>query len=135
MDVGAGDGLLAEGLVRKGCQVVASEVRSGPWRVVAARLAGHGVEVRLGDGLGVVEPGEVAVAVIAGMGGRTILRILEKAAEVVRGLELLVIQPMQHLDEVRSALSAHPYRIVEELSVRQAGRLYTILLVSPDASR
>src|SRR5437899_9825594 len=73
-DVGAGDGQLARHLAARPQRVVATERLPGPFERLQARSPG--LDCRLGDGLSVLRPGEVEGVVLAGMGGRTIARVL-----------------------------------------------------------
>lgn len=95
-DIGSDHAQLPLALVASGrCQtVVAVELNAGPLAVARqavreARLEGR-VSVRQGDGFAPLQPGEVDSASITGMGARTILGILERAAWLPSAL---VLQP------------------------------------------
>ena len=105
VDVGAGDGKLAAWLAAAGRRVIATENKPGPLAEVRRRLDPLGIECRLGEGLLPLAPGEVQVAVIAGMGGRTIASILAASPEVVRSLEGLILQPVRVLQETAEKVS------------------------------
>jgi tRNA (adenine22-N1)-methyltransferase len=92
-------------------------------------LERYGVETRPADGLSAVQVGEVDVAVIAGVGGHRIVRILAASPQVVAALRALVLQPVQHADVVRSWIRAAGLEVVEETQAVEAGRRYTVLLV------
>ncbi len=131
VDVGAGDGQLSRSLaLDAGCSVIAVELRPGSLARLRERVADLAVEVREGDGLAPIAPGEAEVAVIAGMGGRSIERILKSRPEVVAGLRLVVLQPMQGADGLRAALM-EAFGEMEETSVVDSGRRYTVLTVRP----
>ncbi len=93
-DIGSGHGMLATALAARGDVVIATE-RSHPaaelLRATLAVTAPH-VEVRVGDGLAPLGRGEVDVAVIAGMGGRSIVAIMEGGGPVPPSV---VLQPAQ----------------------------------------
>ena len=116
-------------------QAIAIDVNPGPF--VSARdavlLAGMAdrITVRLGNGLQAVEPGEVDVAVMAGIGGVTIIQILEASPSVLETLSRLVLQPMVAVPQVRRWLQSHGWRIVDETIVQDEGRLYEILVAEP----
>lgn len=133
-DIGTGDGKLAAWLARRGHRVIATENKAGPREVSRRLLDPLGVECRLGEGLAPIARGEVDVAVIAGMGGRTIGRILAASPEVVAGLEALVLQPVQHREELLAQLLAAGYRRQAGIEVRQGSHLYTALLLLPPYS-
>lgn len=85
------------------------------------------IDLRLGSGLTILEPGEVDWAVIAGMGFRTIIEILEEAEEVARSLKGLILQPMQGPDDLRLWLSEHSFQIVDEALVKEDDRIFQII--------
>ncbi len=136
-DIGSGDGLLAAHLARANPSrmVIATENKSGPFETVRATVGGLGVEVRLGDGLSVLEPGEADIAVLAGMGGHRIVALLAAAPEVVQSLRRLVLQPMQHLPALIDELDRRGFAIERMSTVSQAGRTHTVLVVVPPYSR
>ncbi len=126
-DIGCGDAQLSLALRELGHRVVATECRPGPAERARARLG----ECRVGEGLEPLAPGEVDVAVIAGMGGITIASILERSPEVVRGLSLLLLQPMQRAPQLREWLRRHGFELAAEVPAADRGRNYTVLLVKP----
>ncbi len=133
-DIGTGDGKLAAWLARRGHRVVATENKAGPREVARRLLDPLGLECRLGEGLAPIAPGEIEVAVIAGMGGRTIGRILAASPEVVARLQALVLQPVQHREELLAGLLAAGYRRLAGSEVRQGSHLYAALLLLPPYS-
>jgi tRNA (adenine22-N1)-methyltransferase len=133
-DVGTGDGKLAAWLGGAGHRVIATENKPGP-RLEALRLLEPlAIECRLGEGLEPILPGEIEVAVIAGMGGRTIGRILAGSPEVVASLRALVLQPVQHTDELLAGLLARGYRVNGGAEIEQRSRRYLAFLVLPPYS-
>ncbi|MDQ6918375.1 MAG: class I SAM-dependent methyltransferase [Candidatus Dormibacteraeota bacterium] len=133
-DIGTGDGKLAAWLAAAGHQVIATENKPGPREEALRVLRPLGIECRLGEGLEPIRPGEVEVAVIAGMGGRTILRILAGSPHVVGSLEALVVQPMHHSEELRAELLARGYRVSRGQEIEQRSRGYSALLILPPYS-
>ena len=136
-DIGSGDGLLAAHLARLNPdrRVIATENKAGPYEVVRAAVRALAVDVRLGDGLAVLAPGEVDVIVIAGMGGHRILGLMDRAPEVVAAASRLVLQPMQHLPRLVDGLDSRGFLVERLASVTQAGRVHTVLVVVPPYSR
>lgn len=76
-----------------------------------------------------VAPGEVDVAILAGMGGRRILAILAAAPAVVTGLRLLILQPMHHLDALRAGLAGLGLEVASAVEQEERGHRYTVLVV------
>jgi tRNA (adenine22-N1)-methyltransferase len=133
-DVGTGDGKLAAWLFAAGHRVIATENKPGP-RLEALRLLGPlGIECRLGEGLEPILPGEVEVVVIAGLGGGSIQRILAGSPDVVASLEALILQPMQHGEELLTDLLARGFRVESRVEIEQRSRGYSALLVLPPYS-
>lgn len=133
-DVGSGDGLLAAWLAAQGRRVVATDNKPGPLAVVRRRVTSTPVETRQGDGLQALAPGEVEVVVIAGLGGRAIRRILSVSPAVVGDLKALILQPMQHLEELRDYLAAEGFESRAARQVKQGRHHYSALLVVPPYS-
>ena len=98
-DVGADHGGLACALVRTGRvpSVIAIEVASGPLGRLQAGVSAAGlsqaVDVRHGDGLAPIQPGEVQTVAICGMGGQSIARILRNDLHRLPGVLRLVLSP------------------------------------------
>lgn len=133
-DIGADHAYLSVYLVQTGRspQVIATELNAGPWRrgcfwVSACNLENK-IEVRRGEGLAVLFPGEAQVAVIAGLGGNTIIQILAAAPAVLRRLERLILQPMTDAGDLRLWLVDNGWRLAEEALVEEEGRLYEIVV-------
>ncbi len=136
-DIGTDHAYLPLYLVRKGiaCRVIAGEVNPGPYEaarsaVRAGRVANR-IDLRMGDGLQVVAPGEVDVVVVAGMGGRTITDILSAGRLVLARVRRLILQPMGDLAEVRRWLVDNGWRLADEEMVCEQGRYYVIIVAEP----
>ncbi len=92
----------------------------------AKALLGDRAEYFVGDGL---EPlGDIVpnTTVISGMGGNTILHILEG-----RLLPNLIISPQNDAHKVRATLVKNGYRIVEDKVVEERNKYYDILRLVP----
>lgn len=133
-DIGSDHALLPCCLVQKG-QVdfaIAGEVNPGPLEAAKKQVREEGLEgsiqVRSGDGLAVIQPGEVNVITIAGMGGSLIVKILSAGAEQLAGVERLVLQPNVGEDHVREWLIAEQWKLIDELILEEDGKFYEILV-------
>ena len=118
-DIGTDHAKLPLALATSGkiAHAIAVDVNEGPfeaaWCAVQAAGLTQTVEVRLGDGLAALSPGEVnSVAVAA----------------VLQTVETLVLQPQSDAAELRAWLYDNGWHIEEESLVRAGGRLYEILL-------
>ncbi len=124
--------LVQKDKVRRGIGV---EITAGPYRRAQKNIQDHGLndrlEVRLGDGLGPIRPGEAQGAVIAGMGGGTISGILERSPQVTAKLEYFLLQPMNQPDLVRKSLQRLGFGIIREAMIEERQILYPVILAAP----
>lgn len=93
----------------------------------------RGVELRLGDGLGPLVPGEVDVVVLAGMGGARVVRLLDARPDVVAALQRLVLQPNTEPAAVRRWVMERGHALEGEAMVEDRGKHYVVLDVRPGA--
>ena len=112
---------------------VASDIHEGPAERARIHIGENGlsrkISVRVGPGLSTLVPGEADGAVIAGMGGLMIGRILEEGAAVASHMDWFVLQPQNHGGDLRRWLAGHGYSIEREVLAREDRRLYQVLLV------
>ncbi|HET7616843.1 MAG TPA: tRNA (adenine(22)-N(1))-methyltransferase TrmK [Bacillales bacterium] len=114
---------------------IAGEVSDGPFlsalsQVKQLNLTDR-ISVRKGNGLQVLESGEVEVIVIAGMGGKLISEILESGKEKLLGVSRLVLQPNVDSESVRRWLIAHDWQLRSESILEEDGHIYEILSAEP----
>ncbi len=118
-------------------RVIAGDVRNGPWQVAKQHIeqAGveHLIEVRLGDGLDVVQAGEVDAVTICGMGGPLIRDILQQGynSGKLQGVKRLILQPNIGELTVRRWLRENAFVIIHEEWVEEDGYVYPILCAEP----
>lgn len=133
-DVGTDHGYLPVWLLCSGRinSAIAADLREGPLNRSKETAQRFGVAERLSfrlcDGLSGIRPEEADTVVIAGMGGETIINILEAAAWTKEGT-LLLLQPMTRCAELRQWLQAHGYQITQERIAREGKKLYSIFTV------
>lgn len=124
--------LAQEGKLEKG---IAGEINWGPFQAAKQNIALKGVEsvieVRLGDGLSILQPGEVDVVVIAGMGGALIKQILDEGKDKLNSVNRLILQPNIGGKRVRMWLKENGFRLVDETLVEDDGILYEIIVAEP----
>ncbi len=129
-DVGAGDGLLARRLAERPAvfHVFATEFGEAPFHRLALSCQGaQKVSLRRGDGLRPLIGEPLDGVAVLGMGGRTILRILDLAQ--VFPTAVFVLGPMQSAADLRLGLGARGLAIVDERLVLQGGRPYPLIAV------
>ena len=69
-----------------------------------------------------------AAAVITGMGGMLIVRILEEAGPCLDFFDTLVLSPQSEPDRVRRCISELHFKIADERMVKEDGKYYTMIL-------
>lgn len=132
-DIGTDHAYLPGYLVQQGIspKVIAVEVNPGPLLVARDNIAKHQlggrIELRQGNGLEPLHPGEVQVVVIAGMGGKTIVEVLEQSPRQVKSLEELILQPNVDAHLVRCWLLENGWALADEELVRENDRIYEII--------
>lgn len=127
-DVGCGDGDLSLLLAQRGKKVIAVEYGDGPFARLKTRLASYDrIEIRQGDGLTPIGFAEVDTAVIAGMGGQTILGILERGG-YEKALKKLVISPHTDWMEVRLAIMQRGWHLTWEDMVYDRSHFYVVMV-------
>ena len=85
------------------------------------------IETVLTDGLVGLPEDEIDEVLICGMGGETIIGILEKAKWVRSEKVHLVLQPMSRADMLRRWLCENGWNIDEEKAVEVEKHLYTVI--------
>lgn len=132
-DIGTDHAYLPVYLLQKGLisQAVGVDVHKGPLEAAenTAKFFGLAsrIDIRLGNGLIPLRPGETDTLVIAGMGGVTILEILLSKPEVLEKVSSLILQPQGAKDRVRKYLSDQGWKLKDECLVEEDGRIYTII--------
>jgi tRNA (adenine22-N1)-methyltransferase len=136
-DIGSDHALLPTYLVQKGISsyAVAGEVNPGPYEAATRQVLESGlskiISVRSGDGLAVIEPGEVTVITIAGMGGSLMASILDAGKAKLDGVTNLILQPNVGEDQVRRWLDEHGWLLESEAILEEDGKIYEILTAVP----
>lgn len=139
-DIGSDHALLPSYLAKEGLitYAVAGEVNKGPFeaaqRQVSSYALGKTIEVRLGDGLAVIESGEVDCITIAGMGGSLMVSILDADPSKLVGVRRLVLQPNVGEDLVRRWLRKHHWNLAEEVILEEDGKIYEVLVADAASS-
>ncbi|MCR5178827.1 MAG: class I SAM-dependent methyltransferase [Lachnospiraceae bacterium] len=131
-DIGTDHGYLAAALLERGIAngTIACDVNEGPLSRARETLAGYeNAEVRLCDGMTGLKPGEADIAVMAGMGGRLMMHIIEDGDPGRLGIRAMVLQPQSEIYEFRVFLRENGFQIVDERSVWDTGKFYQAMLV------
>lgn len=133
-DIGCDHGKLTAVLAASGKfpKVIGADLRPGPLAKAKQTLE-HAecedrVELRLGDGLSVLSPGEVGTIVLAGVSAQTTWEILEKAPWVFseNGPRLVMVPATRHSD-LRRWLWENGFSLIADRPVQAAGRWYAVM--------
>jgi len=135
-DIGTDHAHLPVSLYERGqiSRAVAVDVHHGPYLSALSTVRERGLEeaiaVRLGNGLEPIAPGEVDTLTIAGMGGSTMLEILDGRPDVLRTVTTIVVQPQGAEARVRKHLLAAGWFLAAEELVAEDGRIYAVIVFS-----
>lgn len=97
----------------------------------AEYLCGQTVSFREGDGLEVLDPGEVDAVVLAGVGGLLTIEILDWNLAKSLSYKKLILQPRNNGGALRKYLCTHGFSIEELRIVPEGNRFSEIMLVKP----
>jgi tRNA (adenine22-N1)-methyltransferase len=113
---------------------IAVDVHKGPYlsalSAIQSRRLESVIDVRYGDGLKPVQPGEVDTLTLAGMGGNTMLEIFNARPEVMAQVQTLILQPQGAEGKVRLTLLQAGWKLKEEQLVEEEGRIYVVMKYS-----
>lgn len=134
-DIGCDHGKLSIYLAKSGrCpKVIAADLRPEPLARARVNLTNahceEQVELRLGDGLTVLQPGEAQDIIIAGMGAETIMQVVAAAPWVRQESVNLVLVPATKHSLLRKWLAENGFSLRGDRLVEAAGRLYAVMNV------
>lgn len=117
---------------------IAGDIAEGPCKAAQNTVDSYELQkiinIRQGNGLAVVQPLEVDVIVIAGMGGSTMIDILSASWEVAVEAKKIILQPMNSGAMLRKWAVANGWRLSGEDLVEEAGKLYEIIVLERGVS-
>ena len=133
-DIGCDHGYLAIHLLQNGgaASVIAADIKEGPLQSAIRNAEKYGVrekiEFCLSDGVQTI-PRDFDVMVCAGMGGDTMISILEAAPWLKSDAYRLILQCQSKTPMLRAYLSQQGWRLTEETVIRDGRFLYTVMEV------
>ena len=92
-------------------------------------------DLRLGNGIQILQNGEVDAVVIAGMGGKLMTEILGENIEKSKSFGKLILQPRNGQAKLRSWLLDNGFSIVNESLVRENKYICEVITVVPYVSK
>ncbi len=134
-DIGTDHGFLPLYLLaEKKCpKVIMADISEGSLKKAEdnCKLAGADgrYELRLGDGIEVLQNGEVDVVVMAGIGGNLIADILEWDLAKSRSIKRYILQPRRHVGKLRHWLAVNGFKIIKESLVEEGKFICEVLTV------
>jgi tRNA (adenine22-N1)-methyltransferase len=135
-DIGSDHGRLPRLLIGSGraAWCIATEYGNGPAGRLRAEVTAcpeaDRIEVRQGNGLDPLRPEDrIDGLVLSGMGGATMLSILDAARLSALGVKWLVLQPQSGWAGLRAGLAQRDWSVSSERLVRDRGRFYTVMHV------
>lgn len=132
-DIGTDHGYVPIYLVESGNipGAIAMDINRGPVLRAKKHILEHGlsdyIETRLSDGVGALKQEEADSLVIAGMGGRLMVKILTEGTDVLQTIKELVLQPQSEIFLVRKFLQQNGYEILTERIVLEEGKYYPMM--------
>ncbi len=135
-DIGTDHAYLPVHLVLKGkvSSAIAADIAPEPLKkgseTIEKYMLSDKIEARLSEGLCEIDKCEVDDIVIAGMGGDTIISILDDAPWVKDSDISLIIQPMTKVHRVIRYLYKEGFEIKKQSTCTASGKLYTVMAVS-----
>ena len=135
-DIGTDHGYIPIYLVeqKKVCRAIAMDIRKGPLQRAKEHVKLHCldeyIELRLSDGARALTKGEAEEVVLAGMGGRLMMKIIGESKELFLALQGFVIQPQSEYGFVRHFLEENGFAILKEDMVEEEGKYYPMMRVS-----
>ena len=112
---------------------IAMDVNKGPLERAEAHVRENGLEekisLRLSDGFGALCPGEADAAILAGMGGGLVMKILKDNWDVTTALKECILQPQSEIAKVRAFLLEEGFLFIAEDMVLEDGKFYPMMKV------
>ncbi len=131
IDVGCDHALLDIYLFnnKKNINIIASDVKEGPLEQAKKNIEKYGcknIKVKLGNGIDTIEK-KTDTIVIAGMGGDTVIDILEKGKDKLENIKSMVISPQSEWMKTRSFITSLGFYIDDEVIIEEKGKYYLII--------
>ena len=130
IDVGCDHALLDIYLFnnKKNIKLIASDIKSGPLEQAKKNIEKYGcnIKVKLGSGISTIEK-DTDTIVIAGMGGDTIIDILNDDLEKLDNIKNLVISPQSEWKKTREFICELGFIIEDEIIIEEHNKFYLII--------
>lgn len=137
-DIGTDHGLLPIFLWQQGIstKMILSDVNEGPLKKAEENINLYAkdmiADLRLGDGLNVLDCHEVNTVILAGMGGLLMTKILKENLEKSRTFSKYILQPRNAQDRVRRWLLENEFSINDEFLVVEGDYVCEVIVTTPN---
>ena len=131
IDVGCDHALLDIYLFnnKKNVKLIASDIKEGPLEQAKKNIEKYGcnnIKLKLGNGIDTIEDYIDTIA-IAGMGGDTIIDILNGGKEKLENVKTIVISPQSEWGKTRKFICDLDFIIEDEIIVEDSNKFYLII--------
>lgn len=136
-DIGADHAQLSIFLVEQKLvpKVIVTDVAEGPYERATRAAEGcswaHLIDLRQGNGLQPLKPGEAGTIIIAGLGGDTIADILRYDWGKSESFAQYILQPMSRAWVLRSTLAERGWPIKNEQVIPEDSHFYPVIEAAP----
>lgn len=131
VDIGCDHGYLSIylKLVNKNKLVIATDINENALNMAKQNInkTNTSIETRLGSGLNVITNNEVDTIVISGMGGNTILNILNENRKKLKNINKIVIQSNTDIPLIRKKIIKLGFKIQNEQLIEDKNVYYIII--------
>lgn len=133
-DVGCDHGFLSIYLIENNIakKVYACDINEGPIKRARANIAEYNMEkcieaIQCDGLLGIKNCDSI---VIAGLGGKLMIKILQDSPSVVSSAKYLILEPQSENEYFRKSLKDMGYKIIDEDFVLDEGKFYPVIKVT-----
>lgn len=133
IDVGCDHAYLAMYLVDNNIanDVIASDVNKGPLLVATNNINASGLSSRiktiLSNGISNIDTNDIQTMIIAGMGGNTIINIINNDIDKSHKFSEIIIEPQSDIYKIRKFLNDNCFEIIDENMVIESNKYYPII--------
>ena len=134
LDVGCDHALLDIYLIKKNKDIktIASDIAEGPLEQAKNNIKRERLEneiiVKQGPGISTYEKG-VDTVIISGMGGKTIINILNNDKKILKNIKTLILSPNNYQIDVKKYITKNGFYIENEEFVRDNHFIYQIIIL------
>ena len=133
IDIGTDHGYLPIWLLKSGKigKAIAADIGEGPLLSAKTNAKKYEADLEciLSDGFKNINGDSFDTAVIAGMGGELISKILSEAPFEIDESKTFILQPMTAAKELREYLHKEGYSILTESTLKDMGKIYSVMKV------